>query len=175
MAGRPSPITRRRTPFDDDKWELYHLDKDFSESRDLAAVAAGEARRNGLICGGRRPAATACCRSTIAASSCGRRRRRAFNPRNRDRYVYRPPIDFIPGEVGARRSATARSPITADIERPKAETEGVLLSFGDAKSGFAFYVLKDRLVFDYNLFATHYRAVSDVGAAGGAHAGQSPR
>ena len=36
-AGRRSPTTTAGTPFDDDTWELYHLDEDFSEHDDLAA------------------------------------------------------------------------------------------------------------------------------------------
>ena len=34
-------------------------------------------------------------------------------------------------------------------------------SFGDGRSGFALYVLRDRLVFDYNLFGQHLKAISD--------------
>ena len=48
------------TPFDDDKWELYHLDEDFSECNDLAAAEPkrlkemvdlwwAEAERNGVL------------------------------------------------------------------------------------------------------------------------------
>ena len=33
------------TPFESDTWELYHLDKDFSECRDLAKEQPGEAAR----------------------------------------------------------------------------------------------------------------------------------
>ena len=147
-------------PFDDDKWELYHLAQDFSESHDLAAEKPeklremidlwwAEAGRNGVLPLDDR-------RVELWAPSPA-----AFNPRNRDRYVYRPPIDFIPGESApdlGNRSFT----VTVDFERTNAATEGCLLSFGDVKSGFALYVLKDKLAFDYNLFGTHYRVVSDI-------------
>ena len=32
-------------PFENDAWELYHLDRDFSETNDLAQTGAGAARR----------------------------------------------------------------------------------------------------------------------------------
>lgn len=51
--------------------------------------------------------------------------------------------------------------VTVDIERQWADTEGCLLSFGDGRSGFALYVLRDRLLFDYNLFGQHLKAVSE--------------
>ena len=146
------------TPFDNDKWELYHLEKDFSESKDLAASMPeklaemislwwAEAGRNGVLPLDDR-------RVELWAPTP-----RAFNPRNRTKYVYRPPVDHIPAE-GAPALGNRTFTIHADIERPKADTEGVLLSFGDAKNGLVLYVLKDRLIFDYNLYATHYRAVS---------------
>jgi arylsulfatase A-like enzyme len=146
------------TPFDADKWELYHLEKDFSESRDLAATMPdklaemislwwAEAGRNGVLPLDDR-------RVELWAPTP-----RAFNPRNRETYVYRPPIDHIPAE-GAPSLGNRTFTIHADLERPKADTEGVLISFGDAKNGLAFYVLQDRLIFDYNLYATHYRCVS---------------
>jgi arylsulfatase len=147
-------------PFEQDTWELYHLDKDFSESRDLAKSHPeklremielwwSEAGRNGVLPLDDR-------RVELWAPAPG-----AYNPRNRDQYVFRPPIDLIPGESApdlGNRSFT----ITIDLERAKATDGGCLLSFGDVKSGFAFYILKDRLAFDYNLFGTHYRAVADT-------------
>lgn len=153
------------TPFDSDRWELYHLEKDFSESRDLAASQPeklremidlwwSEAGRNGVL-----PLDDRRVELWAPAPS-------AFNPRNRSRYVYRPPIDFIPGEsapdVGNRTFM-----ITADIERPSATSEGCILSFGDIKSGFALYILGDKLVCDYNLFGSHYKAISSKAVPAG--------
>jgi arylsulfatase len=51
--------------------------------------------------------------------------------------------------------------VTAELDRPAAGTQGALFALGSGNNGIAFYVLGDRLVFDYNLFATHYKAVSD--------------
>ena len=59
--------------------------------------------------------------------------------------------------------------ITADIERDRADTQGCIVTFGDGRSGFALYVLKDRLVFDYNDFHRHTRLVSDAELAPGPH------
>ncbi len=148
------------TPFENDKWELYHLENDFSESKDLAATKPeklremvelwwAEAGQNGVLPLDDR-------RVEIWAPTPTK-----FNPRNRERYVYRPPVPHIPAE-GAPALGNRSFTITADIVRPTTQSEGCLFTFGDAKSGVALYILKDRLVFDYNLYATHYQAVSKI-------------
>ena len=57
------------TPFDDDEWELYHLDDDFSECHDLAA-AEPEKLRELVDAWWAEAGPTACSRSTTAPSSC---------------------------------------------------------------------------------------------------------
>lgn len=147
------------TPFDDDRWELYHLDSDFSECRDLAKEQPErlarmielwwtEAGRYGVLPLDDR-------RAQLWTPSP-----RTRTPRNRERYVLYPPVAHMSGEVApslGNRSFT----VTAELDRPAAGTQGALFALGSGNNGIAFYVLGDRLVFDYNLFATHYKAVSD--------------
>ena len=59
-------VTDPSKPFDDDRWELYHVAEDFSEAHDLA----GEYPENCASCrrsGGPKPGATRYCRWTLAA------------------------------------------------------------------------------------------------------------
>lgn len=147
------------TPFDDDRWELYHLDSDFSECRDLAKEQPErlarmielwwtEAGRYGVLPLDDR-------RAQLWTPSP-----RTRTPRNRERYVLYPPVAHMSGEVApslGNRSFT----VTAELDRPAAGMQGALFALGSGNNGIAFYVLGDRLVFDYNLFATHYKAVSD--------------
>ncbi len=153
------------TPFENDRWELYHLAEDFSESKDLADSKPDklremierwwvEAGRNGVLPLDDR-------RVEIWAPTPTR-----FNPRNRERYVYRPPVPHIPAE-GAPTLGNRTFTVIADIDRPAATSEGCLFTFGDAKSGVALYILKDRLVFDYNLFGTHFTARSEAALSTG--------
>ena len=147
-----------QTPFEADTWELYHLDSDFSECRDLAQANPeklkemielwwSEAGRNGVLPLDDRRA------------ELWRPTPRTTDPRNRRRYVFRAPFDEIRLPVApslGNRSFT----VTAAIERDSARTQGALLTVGDGRSGFALYILGDRLVFDYNLFGEHLKAVS---------------
>lgn len=155
------------TPFDDDRWELYHLESDFSESRDLAAQEPqrlakmvelwwSEAGRYGVLPLDDR-------RAQLWAPSPRER-----TPRNRERYVLYPPVSHMSGEV-APPLGNRSFKVTAEVERPSAGMQGTIFALGSGHNGMAMYVLGDRLVFDYNLFATHYKAISDrpipVGAA----------
>jgi arylsulfatase len=89
------------------------------------------------------------------------------DPRNKSRYVYRPPLPEI-------RMSTAPAfgnrtfTVSAEIERANAEQEGCIVTFGDSRSGFALYLLRDRLVFDYNLFGQHLKVISDKPVPAGA-------
>ena len=113
------------TSWDADDWELYHLDSDFSECHDLAEKHPeklrelidlwwAEAGRNGVLPLDDRRAEL--WRPTNGWS----------DPRNRRRYVYKPPFEEI-------RLSTAPSLgnrtilVTAAIEREHAEQEGCLV------------------------------------------------
>jgi arylsulfatase len=145
--------------FEDDVWELYHLDSDFSECRDLAAEQPAklkemvdlwwsEAERYGAL------------PLDDRRTELWRPTPRDMTPRNRARYVLYPPVDHMTGEVSpalGNRSFTA----TAEVVRPTAASEGAIFAVGTRNNGLAFYVKDDRLVFDYNLFTHHHKAISD--------------
>ena len=147
-------------PFEKDQWELYHLDQDFSECNDLASALPdklremielwwSEAGQHGVL------------PLDDRRVELWRPSPVSFTPRNRTRYVLYPPVAHMTGEVSPSlggRSFTA----TAELERPHANSQGAIFALGSAHNGIAFYVLGDRLVFDYNLFTKHYKAISGV-------------
>ena len=107
QAARPDHRRHRRqhvhAPFDEDIWELYHVEDDFSEVHDLAERGARAARPHdrGVVGGG--GAATTCCRSTTGSSS------RSSNPPpnrilERSRYRYVPFGAPVPREHRRRRA-----------------------------------------------------------------------
>ena len=54
------------TSLDDDQWELYHLDQDYSECHDLADSEPARNSPNWSSCSGSKPNATGCSRSMQA-------------------------------------------------------------------------------------------------------------
>ena len=148
------------TSYDSDPWELYHLETDFSESKDLALEKPeklremielwwAEAGRNGVL------------PLDDRGPELWRPTPRIFNPRNRRRFVFHPPVSYLNSDIApplGNRSFT----ITASIDRATATTQGCLLAYGKQTSGLALYVLGDRLVFDYNCFGRHSRVESSI-------------
>ncbi|MCB1644899.1 MAG: arylsulfatase [Pseudomonadales bacterium] len=137
----------------DDKWELYHLDEDFSETNDLAQVYPErleamvalwweEAEKHGALPLDDRPAA-----QTFRAAQ------RPGLPTSRDRYVYYPPVSHI---VSDACPSTARG-WTTDVVlvHPGQGADGALVNRGTINSGFVLYIRNNRLHFDYNCFHEH--------------------
>ena len=79
-----------------------------------------------------RPAATAVLASMTAARSCGGRARAGGDPRNKQRYVYRPPVER--SDVHAPGSGNRTFKGDPDIGRAAAD-QGCILTFGDGRSG----------------------------------------
>ena len=89
-------------PFDDDDWELYHLDEDFSEARQPGRRRAGAARRRWSTSGGGRRSRNGVLplddRGLFALFAASRR---PGMPSARNRFVYRPPISHIVADACA--------------------------------------------------------------------------
>lgn len=136
--------------YDHDKWELYNLDKDFSQSNDLAsknpqklkemqALFDQEAWRNHLY-----PLV-----DKVVLSDVGTR---PSPVRGRDRFVFYPGMNRLRFEV-APNLLNKSYRITAEVEVPSGATaEGVLLANGGRFGGYALYVKQGKPVFVYNYF-----------------------
>jgi len=155
-------VTRHEfgSPFEDDRWELYHLDDDASECTDLAdaeperlAELVGlwwaEAEEHGVL-------------------PLDDRTLELFGARYRDRsphpvsrhYTYRLPLAPVPAQVApglAGRSWDLR----ATIDRRSGQ-DGVLYAMGNQNSGLVVFVRDGRLTFDYNCFGDHHVVRSDA-------------
>jgi arylsulfatase A-like enzyme len=137
-------------PFEDDVWELYHVAEDFSESKDVAdqypekleelkAAWDEDAWKYNVY-----PLY-----DDIAARLSNAVKQYAPI---RDKYVYYPP--------GAVRIAEPYSPpiknrnhsLTAYATIPAAGAEGVLVCSGGLYGGYTFYVVDNRLAYEYNAY-----------------------
>jgi hypothetical protein len=154
-------VTRHQSgvPFEDDDWELYHLDEDRSECRNLAAELPdkvsemvelwwAEAEEYGVLPLDDR---------TIELFST-RYRDRSVHPTSR-RYSYFPPMSPLPGQVAPSLGGRGWD-MSAVVDRP-AGAQGVLYASGTENSGLSLFVQDDRLVFDYNCFGDHHIVESD--------------
>ena len=135
--------------FDDDRWELYHLDDDFSEIDDLSDAEPDrlaemqtmwwtEADRFGVL-----PLDD---RFLERAQS-----RRGTDDEHRVHYEYFRGMARISESGGAeiRSGRFVMRTTLVDLER---DHEGVILSFGGRYSGFVLYVQDGSLCFDHNSY-----------------------
>jgi arylsulfatase len=152
----------RHTPtvaFDNDKWELYHVEEDLSEFNDLASAEPerlaemvalwwAEAEEYGVL-------------------PLDDRGLELFGARFRDNsphplsrhYTYLPPVSAIPVQVAAGVGGRSWD-LDASITRVAGQN-GVMCAFGTENSGLGFFLKNDHLYFDYNVFGEHHMIVSD--------------
>ncbi|MBL8341089.1 MAG: arylsulfatase [Rubrivivax sp.] len=142
----------RGRPFDDDVWELYHLDEDFAENHDLSA--AEPERLAALVHTWWREAER--CQVLPLDDRFGERF--AENGRRvqgaRTQFVLHAGMGHLPTDVAPDlRSRDYR--IEADVRVPETGCEGVLIAHGDATSGYSLYVQGGHLVHDLNVGGEH--------------------
>jgi arylsulfatase len=139
------------TDFSHDRWELYNVDKDFSEAHDLAAryparlaqlqkLSDLEARKNSVY-----PLGAVETSHTGEPSLTGGKHTFIYYPG-----MPRLPRSGLPPLSGSSYRITARAVI------PSTGAQGVLLSYGGRESGFALYLKNGRLNYESNpLNGTH--------------------
>ncbi|MDB5448885.1 MAG: atsA [Phenylobacterium sp.] len=136
------------TPFEADRWELFHLDADFSETEDLAQV---EPERLKALVEAWWAQAQAC--KVLPLDD-------RFGPRfaenaarfqgPRKRFVFHAGMGHLPTDVAPDvRSRSYR--IEAEATIPPDGAEGVLIAHGDATSGYSLYVQGGRLHHTLNI------------------------
>lgn len=135
--------------WENDRWELYHLDEDFSENNDLAEQHPGklaelkalfdtEAEKNGVYPFDDRGAA----RLAIPKPPPG-----GADP-NRTHFVYYPGAVRLP-ETASPNTKNRSHRITAHIAE---RGDGVLVAMGGTSAGYVLYVQDGRAHYEYNWF-----------------------
>ena len=145
-------------PFDKDKWELFHLERDFNEVDDLAEKEPGKLKA--LIDEWWKQAA-AC---QVLPLDDRFAPRFADNAQRfhgaRKRFVFHAGMGHVPTDVAPDVRSRSYT-IEADARVDGAATRGVLIAHGDMTCGYSLYVKDNRLVYDMNVGGVHHIAVSD--------------
>jgi arylsulfatase A-like enzyme len=134
--------------FNEDEWELYHVDVDRAETRNLAAEQPDKVRELVNLWfseAGANQALPLDDRSAVEIMTTPRPQLTA--PRNR--YVYRPGTAPVP-EWQAVNMRGRSYVIGALVDIPAPGAQGVLFAFGSRFGGHALYVKNNRLVYINN-------------------------
>jgi arylsulfatase len=134
-------------PFDDDRWELFHVATDFSECHDLAEAEPEKLRELQDLWWREAERYQVLPLDNRAGVAIAEPPPTGLRPRTR--FEYLPGGGMVPEVVAVdvkRRSHT----ITAEVEIPSAGAEGVLLAMGGILGGYTLYVLDGRLQYVHN-------------------------
>ena len=150
---------RPGTPWEDDEWELYHLDHDFNEVHDLARsqpeqLAALKARwweqaeANKVL---------------PLDDRFGERfaENAARHTGNRRIYTFWAGMGHLPSDIAPDLRSRSYT-ITAEVDVPPEGAEGVLIAHGDATCGYSLFVRDGRLVHDLNVGGKHELVTSET-------------
>jgi arylsulfatase A-like enzyme len=160
----------KNPPLQDDVWELYNVDADFSQADNLAAknpeklkelqdLFMQEAERNFVL-------------------PIDDRRSERFNPAiagRPDLLGGRTTMTVFDGMTGIMENAFinvkgVRHSITAEVVVPDARTEGVIIAQAGYFGGWALYMKGGRVVHDYNFFGlSHTKVASPKALSPGRH------
>jgi arylsulfatase A-like enzyme len=154
------------TPIENDKWELFHLAKDFSEVDDLAASEPerlsemikcwwSEAEMHNVLPLDDRFGARF---AENAARFQGARHH----------FVFHAGMGHVPTDVAPDVRSRSYT-IEAHVEIGDVGAEGVLIAHGDATSGYSLYVKDGFLVHDLNIGGGHEIVTSDRKISSGVH------
>lgn len=153
------------TPFENDRWELYHLESDFSEAHDLAAQYPETLEALKALWWQEAE------KHKVLPLDDRFRQRFAENAARfhgaRSRYVFHAGVGHVPTEVAPDvRSRSYR--IDAHAEFGGADS-GVLIAHGDAASGYSLFLRDGVLTHDMNVGGEHVVLTADRPVPAGRH------
>jgi arylsulfatase len=138
------------TELDAKGWELYNIDEDYAETKNLA-----DSERDRLIAMIGMWYVEAGKYNVLPIDSRGTERFALERPQiavNRQRYVYYPGTQVVPTNAAPRLLNCAHS-VSVDVTIPADGVEGALFSMGGNDGGFCFYVQNGKLTYGYNYVA----------------------
>lgn len=143
----PWDFLNRKNDFENDRWELYHVEQDFSQAEDLAAkypeklkelqeIFDREAWKYGVY---------------PLDSTVSRRLdpKRPSIVHDRKRFTFYPGTVRVPEKSAPHLHAVSHR-ITAYVDLPEAGAEGVIVAEGGVAGGFTLYIKDGRLIYENN-------------------------
>jgi arylsulfatase A-like enzyme len=156
--GRLPWLTAASASFDDDTWELYNIDEDFSQAKDLAKANPKKLRElQDLFM------AEAAKYNVLPLDDRFAERAdvnlRPSNIRGKKNFVYLPGTVRIP-EPSSPNTKNIDHVLAAEIEIPEGGAEGVLLCCGGSAGGYTLFVKDGKLHWEHNWFGESRYLVS---------------
>ncbi len=152
------------TPFAADRWELYHLEKDFAENHDLAAQEPERLAKLQDLWWSEAEANQVLPLDDRFGARFAENAQRAQG--SRTRFVFHQGMGHLPSDVAPDMRSRSYD-MEAQVVIPAEGAEGVLIAHGDATSGYSLYIQDGHLVHDLNIGGVHQILRSKVPVAPG--------
>lgn len=145
--------------FDDDQWELYNLDEDFSENRDLADEQPDRLESLKQLWWAEAAKYKVLPLDDRFAERFAENAERHRG--DRTNYTFWKGMGHVPSEVAPDLRSRSYT-ITAEVDVPEGGAKGVLIAHGDATCGYSLFVRDGLLVHDMNIGGNHQIVESAV-------------
>ena len=145
-------------PFEDDQWELYHLEKDFNEIKDLASVQPEKLEALKALWWQQAEANQVLPLDDRFGPRFAENGRRFHGQRTH--VVMHAGMGHLPNDV-APDVRSRNYLIEAHARIDSLHAQGVLVAHGDATSGYSLYIKDGRLVHDMNIGGVHHLITAD--------------
>lgn len=146
------------TAFDADRWELYHLDHDFAEVRDLAAEQPERLKAMVEMWWRQAEAHQVLPLDDRFGPRFVESARRHHGARTS--FVFHAGVGHIPSDVAPDLRGRGYL-IEAEVCIDRPDVQGVLIAHGDATSGYSLFIRNGKLVHDMNIGGQHHVVESD--------------
>ena len=154
------------TPFEDDVWELYNLNEDFNECHDLAQKDPQRLQKMIDLWWKEADKHNVLPLDDRFAPRFAENAERHTGARTN--YTFWKGMGHLPSDVAPDLRSRSYT-ITAHIEVPENGCEGVLISHGDATSGYSLFIRDGYLEHDLNIGGSHQMLKSNIKVPTGAH------
>jgi arylsulfatase len=145
--------------FDNDTWELYNIEDDFSQAVDLVDQDPKNLRRLQDIFMAEAAKYNVLPLDDRFAERADANLRPSYI-RGKNRFVYLPGTVRVP-EPSAPNTKNINHTLAAEITIPEGGAEGVLISCGGMTAGYTFFIKNGKLHWEHNWFEEeHYRVSS---------------
>ncbi|OIK16019.1 arylsulfatase [Bacillus sp. MUM 116] len=143
-------------PFNQDQWELYHVNEDFSQKfnlaekypeklKELQMIWWGEAKKYGVL-----PLDDDLIKKGYDGLQEGR-----------TTFIFYPGMSHLPSTAAPKINLSSYL-ITVPIFRSDHTAEGVLIAHGNHSSGYTLYIKDNFVFYEYNFIGTFYKIQSSL-------------
>lgn len=146
--------------FDADVWELYNVEADFSQSKDLAAQEPKKLRELQDLFYAEAAKYNVLPLDDRLAERADMELRPNYT-RGINRFVFFPGTVRLP-EGAAPNVKNRNHVIAAELEIPPSGAEGVIQAIGGATGGYTLFIQSGKLIYDYNWFGEEHFVVTST-------------